>query len=138
MRYIKTYTKTHTEPLFCYGTLQLPVVQRSLFASQIDSTPARLRGWRLQAGFDGYLFIRPAPQHGIYGQLLWLTPAQLARADEWEDVPYYQRERVIVSTIGKTLPAWVYTRRHANGRPVAPGSLATKSISSILRALKSV
>lgn len=102
--------------VFCYGTLLLPRYQRRLFGSNVTASPAVLRGWRLRMGYDGYRFIQPSPHQSVCGSLLWLTPEQLKAADNWEDIPYYRRERVCLRSRDKAIQAWVYTRRHGKGR----------------------
>ncbi len=102
--------------VFCYGTLLLPRYQRRLFGRTVTAAPAVLRGWRLRMGYDGYRFIQPSPHQSVRGSLLWLTPEQLKAADHWEDVPYYQRERVCLRLRNKAIQAWVYTRRQGKGR----------------------
>ena len=103
--------------VFCYGTLLLPRYQRRLFSRKFTASPAVLRGWRLRMGYDGYRFIQPSPHQSVRGSLLWLTPEQLEAADNWEDVPYYQRESVCLRSRNKAIKVWVYTRRQGKGRP---------------------
>lgn len=103
--------------VFCYGTLLLPRYQRRLFGRNVAASPVVLRGWRLRMGYDGYRFIQPAPHQSVHGSLLWLTPEQLKAADNWEDVPYYQRESVCLRSRNKAIQVWVYARRQGKGRP---------------------
>lgn len=125
---------SYTEPVFCYGTLQLPRYQRRLFGRSIPATPAILRGWQLRMGFDGYRFICPSPHKTLRGSLIWLTPQQLKIADRWEDVPYYQREKVTVRARYRGANIWAYTRRRGKGRS-CPARLFTmhSSIRLVLR-----
>lgn len=102
--------------VFCYGTLLLPRYQRRLFGRKFTASPAVLRGWRLRMGYDGYRYIQPSPHQSVRGSLLWLTPEQLKAADNWEDIPYYQRERVCLRSRNKAIQTWVYTRRQGKGR----------------------
>ncbi len=117
--------------VFCYGTLLLPRYQRRLFGRKFTASPAVLRGWRLRMGYDGYRFIQPSPHQSVRGSLLWLTPEQLQAADNWEDVPYYQRESVCLRSRNKAITVWIYTRRKGKGRP-CPVQLYTTHTSAPL------
>ncbi|MGJ8677340.1 MAG: gamma-glutamylcyclotransferase family protein [Akkermansiaceae bacterium] len=110
------------EQLFVYGTLRDAAVQRVLFGEIVHSRPAILRGWGIKQGNGGYLFIRPEIDGVIQGEILSMTEKQLERADQWEEVPLYLREKVSVNLV-VTDPnvasypedVWVYSRRDAEG-----------------------
>lgn len=106
--------------LFAYGTLKDPDTQRKLFGDTFDMIPARLEGWALyQSSEDDYLFIKPDLDSFVEGELFKLDNPTLAIADEWEEVPYYQREIArVITNDDRMLETWVYTRRDGKGNKV--------------------
>lgn len=103
--------------LFTYGTLRDPEIQQILFGGHRPSEMARLSGWLLCASDeDGYLFIRPEPTTTVIGAVIELDATMLAIADQWEEVPRYQREKVQVQNAdGTCREAWAYTQRNGHG-----------------------
>jgi gamma-glutamylcyclotransferase (GGCT)/AIG2-like uncharacterized protein YtfP len=105
-----------SDDLFAYGTLRDSTIQRKLFATELPMQPATVRGWEVRKGDDGYLFIRPKATGIVHGSLLSLNADQLSRADLWEDIPKYARERLLVRlSNGSEREVWAYTRREAQG-----------------------
>lgn len=93
-------------PLFCYGTLQQPEVQRATFGRLLEGRPDRLAGHRLAplvitsaeavalSGAEVHTIacrtVESAEQ--IPGTVYLITPAELAAADDYETDAYARRE----------------------------------------------
>lgn len=107
-----------TVPLFSYGTLQLPDVQRTHFGRAVESVadtlPAHRTDWVTitapavvaVSGTDRHPIVHHTgdPADEVAGAVLTLTTEELAVADTYE-VDDYRRHRVTL-TSGTT--AWVY------------------------------
>jgi gamma-glutamylcyclotransferase (GGCT)/AIG2-like uncharacterized protein YtfP len=106
------------EALFAYGTLQLPAVQQAQFgrflSGQSDVLPGYLMG-EVKIGDDEVVHISGATHHPaifpgggdedrVEGMVYYLSPQELASADEYE-VDEYVRQRV---TLLSGIKAWVY------------------------------
>ena len=104
--------------LFAYGTLKDPDIQKALFEKEPNMKEAHVPGWSLHIASDGYLFIKPMLDRSVDGVLLELDKEDLDRADLWEDVPTYRRERLSARTESdEIVGVWAYTRRYAAGEP---------------------
>ena len=110
---------TNDLSLFAYGTLGQSDVQQILFGEVVRSEPATLLGW--QVAFcrgHSYLNISPAEGASAQGKLLTLSRNQLRIADQFEEIPFYQRIKVCVRTgEGSEREAWLYTRPGEAGEP---------------------
>lgn len=107
-----------TEPLFSYGTLRLPAVQRANFGRLLDGRPDILPGYALAtiligdpdvvatSGLAEHLIAQPTgdPADEVAGHLLWLTPQELEAADRYE-VEEYRR---VKARLGSGVDAFVY------------------------------
>jgi hypothetical protein len=106
------------EPLFTYGTLQLPEVQLDTFGRLIPGEDDVLHGYRLEwteidddrvvrvSGSDSHPILRRTddPRDRVFGRVLALTADELDAADEYE-VALYRRVSV---TLASGMRAWVY------------------------------
>lgn len=102
--------------LFTYGTLRDQDVQQLLFGFSCPPQPARLPGWAVYADDNGYLFIKPDPAGSVGGGIIEVDNLTLTIADQWEEVPRYRREKVVVELDdGADLEAWAYTRCDGEG-----------------------
>ena len=93
--------------LFAYGTLRDAAIQQSVFGRALRGDPDSLTGWRRgQILIDGqvYPMAEPDPAVDLQGQLYWLTPDDLARADAYEGEEYRRVEVILAS--GRR--AWLY------------------------------
>ncbi|MBX3529760.1 MAG: gamma-glutamylcyclotransferase [Rhizobiaceae bacterium] len=107
-----------TEPLFSYGTLRLPAVQRANFGRLLEGRPDTLPGYALASiliddpdvvstsGLAEHLIAQPTgnPADEVAGHLLWLTPQELEAADRYE-VDDYRR---VKARLGSGVDAFVY------------------------------
>jgi gamma-glutamylcyclotransferase (GGCT)/AIG2-like uncharacterized protein YtfP len=126
--------------LFSYGTLQDSEVQQMLFGFTCRKKNAKLVGWSLYASNEsGYLFIQPETSGIVTGKIIEVDRDAIHMADQWEEVPLYQRERVLVILDDNTRQeAWVYTRRHAKGIPYSGKQLSLNDRQSVLNAIESL
>ena len=104
--------------LFSFGTLQDPVVQRSVFGRELPGVADVLRGFRLGvltitdpevirlSGLSEHPLLMPSsdPTDEVHGQVLTITEDDLMAADEYE-VDDYRRITVPLRSGGE---AWVY------------------------------
>lgn len=109
------------EPLFTYGTLQLPQVQLDTFGRVVEGDDDVLPGYRREwtpidddrvtnlSGMDAHPIVRFTgdPRDRVFGRVLFLTAEELDAADEYE-VSLYRRVSVSLSS-GRQ--AWVYVGR---------------------------
>lgn len=123
-------------PVFCYGTLQIPTLQRILFGQRVRGCSAKLHGWQRLMSHDGYWFITPRPGAAVRGKVIWLSVQQLQHCDNWEEVPYYQRERVRVLQGNRRLSTYAYTRRGAKGKAKSTSSLSAFPFPTVFKAAK--
>ncbi len=107
-----------TEPLFSYGTLQYPDVQREQFGRLLAGSSDALTGFRLgriaitdpevvrKSGETHHPVLAPDPDGStsIDGTLYWITKDELEAADIYE-AGEYERQRVALES-GEQ--AWVY------------------------------
>ena len=95
-----------TIPLFSYGTLQLPEVQRATYGRLLEGVPDSLGGYRLvplTITSEEVVALSGAPVHMIAcragegaepipGVVYRITEAELAATDEYEGDAYARRE----------------------------------------------
>lgn len=94
------------ERLFVYGSLKFHKIQRRAFGAAVSGTCSSLEGYartRERIADGTYFVIRPKRGARVSGYVLLLTPAQLARADAYENG--YVRK--MLSLVDDTR-AWVY------------------------------
>lgn len=98
-------------PLFSYGTLQLPAVQRGTFGRLLGGVPDRLSGYRLApltissaevvalsgAAVHGIAVPTGDPADLVPGVVFMLTEDELAAADRYEVDVYGRVEATLVS-----------------------------------------
>ena len=98
------------QPLFCYGTLQLPAVLEAVIGRRLQGVRAALAGY-------GVFRIRRAEYPGLLrlpGQIAWgllyddLSPAELGILDRFEGVQYERRAQAVQRIDGRRVQAWVY------------------------------
>lgn len=122
------------ERLFVYGTLADDEIRERIVGPSPVPREAVLRNYRLRSA-DGFFFVRRHEGGVVRGRLLELDAGQLARADEWEEVPVYRRVRVDVELPEGSCEAWVYERDDVEGQPVTPGQIAELDRERILSML---
>lgn len=109
-------------PLFVYGTLKDPQVRQWVFGHPIPLAKAVLQDFRILVAPDHYFFLESCPGHQVSGGILWLTQKELWRADQFEELPFYIREKVWVldeEDEGKERGWWAFSY-HRPGRKGIP------------------
>lgn len=98
-------------PVFVYGTLMLPVVQRRVCGRTFDARPATLAGFfRGVVAGERYPSLRPEAGGVVEGRLLdGVDDAALERLDRYEGARY---ERLEVEVDGAPAWAWLLSAAH--------------------------
>jgi gamma-glutamylcyclotransferase (GGCT)/AIG2-like uncharacterized protein YtfP len=123
--------------LFAYGTLRDAEYQQALFDRVLPMRPATLPDWIAVVAEGGYLTLVRAPGESVSGDLVTLDDAALALADAWEEVPLYERLRIVVhAPNGDSVPAWVYVRPSASRERAPAGMLARPERSEVLAQIR--
>jgi len=94
--------------LFSYGTFQEKYIQEGLFGEQIPMINGVLEDYILRLGEDGYYNLETALKNCVEGKLLILDDVQILCADQWEEVPVYERKIKQIATEDGMVEAWVY------------------------------
>ncbi|MDK2868656.1 MAG: hypothetical protein PWP38_2971 [Clostridiales bacterium] len=94
--------------LFSYGTLRDHHIQKLLFGSIKPSVPAALNGYEVIADADGFFYLNEAVDSQVMGTLLMVTEKDLLKADQWEEVPVYERSQLSITV--KTEDAYAFIR----------------------------
>jgi gamma-glutamylcyclotransferase (GGCT)/AIG2-like uncharacterized protein YtfP len=110
--------------LFAYATLRDDEVRTRLFGEAVSGQPATLNDWQVVETADAYFNIVPEPGAVTTGVLLRLSPEQWRLLDAFEEVPLYQRHPVTVRVGSEAIPAVIYRRDDAPGKPVRDGRLS--------------
>jgi gamma-glutamylcyclotransferase (GGCT)/AIG2-like uncharacterized protein YtfP len=98
------------ELLFSYGTLKDEYVQNKIFGKSVPAKAAKLENHQVKIDADGFFHLVSGNQ-SVYGLLLQLSNIDLLRADQWEEVPVYERERIQVEVDGQVVEAWIYMKK---------------------------
>lgn len=92
-----------SQAVFVYGTLRHGLVRRLVIGRQVESSPARLPGYRRQ-GLD----IQPEPGAVVEGERIDVEVEELRRLDRYERLGIrYERVR---HRLADGSEAWVYRR----------------------------
>ena len=104
--------------LFSYGTFRKREVQKVIFGDEVQMFDATLRGFEVVQGEDGFFALRENEASFVEGSILVLDRRLLLKADQWEEVPIYEREQVVVHTDFGEARAWVYLKETDSGAKV--------------------
>lgn len=102
-----------TEKVFVYGTLRDAKTRKEALGAEISTTPAKVEGELKED--ENYTTIIPGGG-SVEGQIMELTPEQIARLDKWE--ADYTRHKVSLDS-GEEV--WAYSRKPefgSDGKPV--------------------
>lgn len=102
------------ELLFTYGTFRDLSIQEAFFKRRVTMQPATLEGYAVFCGDDGFFTIAEATKAVTKGFVLTLYPHEMWIADQWEEVPFYEREKKKVRTEDGLVDAWVYLKSVEN------------------------
>lgn len=100
--------------LFVYGTLLDKEIRTLLLGSIEKVQPAILQNHAIYTD-NGYNFLKKENGTDIYGAVLSLTTQQLLTADQWEEIPFYRRQKIEVEINGKFISVWYYNRFGVQG-----------------------
>jgi gamma-glutamylcyclotransferase (GGCT)/AIG2-like uncharacterized protein YtfP len=108
-------TDRYRRRLFCYGTLQIPVVLEAVIGRRIRGTDAFLPNFApFQVRQAEYPALVRAPGDCVRGRLYQdVTPPEFAILDRFEGRLYRRRRQVVLMNTGLRVQAWAYM--------VAPG-----------------
>lgn len=128
--------------LFSYGTLKNELIQQKIFGRVLNKRHAVLEGFCIKGDIDGFYHLAPGSGF-VPGMLLEVTKADLLRADQWEEVPVYEREEVIVMVDQKPQTAWVYfkdliTQEIPLGLTESPACLCKEELEALIDGFCSV
>ncbi|MDK2962196.1 MAG: hypothetical protein PWP20_1322 [Eubacteriaceae bacterium] len=98
------------ELLFSYGTLKDEYVQNKIFGKSVPAKAAKLENHQVKIDADGFFHLVLGNQ-SVYGLVLELSNIDLLRADQWEEVPVYERERIQVEVDGQVVEVWTYMKK---------------------------
>jgi gamma-glutamylcyclotransferase (GGCT)/AIG2-like uncharacterized protein YtfP len=125
------------ERIFAYGTLKVRDVQIALFGREVAGEPAQVKDWALFMSQEGYLFVKPSPDGVVRGMILELEPEEIEKADTWEDLNVYAREKCTAEDLhGSVRDVHIYTRRNASGRPYHGDGLYGKHLGDVLKDIR--
>ncbi len=102
------------EFLFTYGTFRDLSIQTAFFKRAVNMTAATLEGYAVFGGEDGFFFISQEENAVTNGFVLELSPQEMWIADQWEEIPFYEREKRLVKTDFGQVEAWVYLKSAEN------------------------
>lgn len=97
------------ELVFVYGTLRDPKIQTEIIGRLVEGSPDTLVGYKkstITLRNTVYPILVPEPNGIIEGEILKLTPDELARVDEYETNAY----RRVKVTLKSGREAWVYLK----------------------------
>lgn len=93
--------------LFSYGTLRDEAIQIKLFGTRLYMQKASLNGYAVTSDEDGFFNLTQS-NNIVEGSVLLVNNNQLLRADQWEEIPLYERKIMSVLVNGIYMDAWVY------------------------------
>lgn len=118
--------------LFAYGTLMDPEMRAMLLKEEINAEKAVLLNYALKENGD-YYFISETMGASVEGVVIKVTEDQLLLADQWEEIPYYQRIKVPVNINDKTIESWAYVRNYADGKIIESNMASSLERSEVFR-----
>ncbi len=98
--------------LFCYGTLQSPMVMKAVTGQIFPGKKARLDNWvRYRVSQSEYPGILPQNKAQVPGVLFTVDEELLTKLDEFEGEKYERIEVTVTLEDGSTRPAQVFAIR---------------------------
>lgn len=96
--------------LFVYGTLKSEMVQEKLLGHVLESYDARLQGYSINIAEEYYNLV---PNEGgcVKGLVLLVSETDLLYIDKWEEVPFYLRNEVLVTSKYGDEKVYAYIKR---------------------------
>lgn len=101
--------------LFCYGTLNVHEIQRSLWGERMSGKPFVLQSFELKMWPESTIFyIERKPGEQVVGKIYNLTEEQLKRTDVYESAAY--RRETIYPTKGKPFDVYIINKEQESGQ----------------------
>ncbi|WP_321289872.1 gamma-glutamylcyclotransferase family protein [uncultured Sunxiuqinia sp.] len=124
--------------LFVYGTIADPEFFECLLKRKPIYKAGRMPNFSLFVNPEsGYLFVKPDQGSTVSGKLVEVNEEELKILDLWEDVPFYERETVLIEFDSALENAFVYTQNDANGISSEVGTtISRKSILDEIRSFR--
>jgi gamma-glutamylcyclotransferase (GGCT)/AIG2-like uncharacterized protein YtfP len=129
--------------LFCYGTLEFPVLMHAVIGRHNPAVPAELPGYgRYRVRGENFPGVLPEPGASTPGALYGgLSPAQLRILDRYEGRLYRRRRARVYDYRGRDCIAWIYVIaarecRRLSTEPWDRESFAARYLTDYLRALR--
>ena len=96
--------------LFVYGTLKSEMVQKKLLGHVLESYDAKLQGYFVNIAEEYYNLV---PNEGgcVKGRVLLVSETDLLYIDQWEEVPFYLKEEVLVKSLYGYEKVFVYIKQ---------------------------
>ena len=96
--------------LFVYGTLKSEMVQKKLLGHVLESYDAKLQGYSVNIAEEYYNLV---PNEGgcVKGRVLLVSETDLLYIDQWEEVPFYLKEEVLVKSQYGDEKVYVYIKK---------------------------
>lgn len=96
--------------LFVYGTLKSEMVQKKLLGHVLESYDAKLHGYSINIAEEYYNLV---PNEGgcVKGLVLLVSETDLLYIDQWEEVPFYLRNEVLVTSKYGDEKVYAYIKR---------------------------
>ena len=112
--------------LFVYGTLKSEMVQKKLLGHVLESYDAKLQGYSINIAEEYYNLV---PNEGgcVKGLVLLVSETDLLYIDQWEEVPFYLRNEVLVTSKYGDEKVYAYIKRDAERSIVLVNDIETVS-----------
>ena len=112
--------------LFVYGTLKSEIVQEKLLGHVLESYDARLQGYSINIAKEYYNLV---PNEGgcVKGLVLLVSETDLLYIDQWEEVPFYLRNEVLVTSKYGDEKVYAYIKRDTEKSIVLVNDIETVS-----------
>lgn len=96
--------------LFVYGTLKSEMVQKKLLGHVLEYYDAKLQGYSINIAEEYYNLV---PNEGgcVKGLVLLVSETDLLYIDQWEEVPFYLRNEVLVTSKYGDEKVYAYIKR---------------------------
>ena len=112
--------------LFVYGTLKSEMVQKKLLGHVLESYDAKLQGYSINIAEEYYNLV---PNEGgcVKGLVLLVSETDLLYIDQWEEVPFYLRNEVLVTSKYGDERVYAYIKRDTEKSIILVNDIETVS-----------
>ena len=96
--------------LFVYGTLKSDMVQKKLLGHVLESYEAELPGYSVNIAEEYYNLV-PSKEGYVNGRVLIVSETDLLYIDQWEEIPLYLKEELVVKSQYGNEKVYVYIKK---------------------------